>query len=379
MQEHPDQTANAAADSSPHSALIASKFARTCVLAALMLVGIEGAARFRAYLKYGSAGTQPDIYVTDADLGALPRAGAVTSTSGARTTINRWGLRGGDCSIEKPAGVLRVLCLGESTTFGQPGDDDADIWPAQLEQDLRRAGTNVEVLNGAVIGFSVGQTRIRFERELERFNPDIVVIYHAATNIAAHARRQFSPGVTQASESWSLAQMRDQYSLAYNLLRSNTATLLASQFPGARHDRLDEKGVTFFEQELTSLVNMCRSNGAQVVICTFPRAFDPSQPEAVCGRLAQTALFFNPQLSIRGLADAYKRYNATIRRVATEDRLLLADLDGTLSTVPDNFIDSVHLSAKGHKQAADLIAETLKRSISSYLATGEAGTTDVVQ
>lgn len=336
------------------------KFARTLVLAGVMLLTLEGAARLRVYLRYGQTGTVASIYARDPHLGNVPRAGARMVLEGATTTVNRWGLRGSECAVAKTPGVLRILCLGESTTFGQPSDDDESVWPARLERLLRAEGIEAEVLNGAVIGFSVSQSRLRYETELARFSPDIVVINHAATNIAAHARRQFASPATGEGARWSWAKLRGEYSLAYNLLRENTAGMLAAEFPAGRCDHLDQKGVRFFERELEGLIDACEASGARVVLCTFPRAFGAEQPPAERGRLARTALFFNPRLSVRGLMDAYERYNAVIREVAARRGLALADLDRAVPRGAADFQDAVHLSARGHAAVAQSVADTVR-------------------
>jgi len=136
------------ADASP----LRSKFARTLLLAGLMLLAIEGGVRLRAYLRYGHGGAVAKLYACDPQLGNVPQAGARMVLSGATTTVNRWGLRGADCALVKPAGVLRILCLGESTTFGQPVDDDASVWPARMERFLRAEGVEAEVLNAPLQG-----------------------------------------------------------------------------------------------------------------------------------------------------------------------------------------------------------------------------------
>ena len=46
-----------------------------------------------------------------------------------------------------------------------------------LEQVLRRRGYDVEVLNAGVSGFSTAEEYLYLERELFRYDPDVVVLY----------------------------------------------------------------------------------------------------------------------------------------------------------------------------------------------------------
>ena len=337
-----------------------SKTARAMLLAGLLLLSIEAVVRVRAYMRYGVAGTQADIYEVDPELGRVPTAGATMVSAGATTTINRWHMRGPDITLNKPAGVTRILCLGESTTFGQPCDDNTSIWPARLEEMLNAEGHGTfEVLNGAMPGYTVSSSRLHFARRLARFASDIVVIYHASTNISAHVKREFDPEQITASP-WSLSALRDRFSLAYMLLRSNTAALLADQFPAQRSDTLDQRGVDFFSNELQRLIEDCRAAGARVIVCTFPRAFDAGQSTAERLRLAGSALFFNPQLSVDGLEDAYQRYNDAIRTTALDERTVMVDLDRIVPRGDDDFIDSVHLSPSGHQLVAATVCRAIK-------------------
>src|SRR5512147_1401979 len=68
--------------------------------------------------------------------------------------INALGLRGDEIG-PKPRDVVRVVCLGDSTTFGiwveKPGDLRTNpSYPAELERLARADGLPVEVINGGV-------------------------------------------------------------------------------------------------------------------------------------------------------------------------------------------------------------------------------------
>lgn len=327
----------------------------------VFLLSAEASVRVRAWVRRGEMGTQQAIYVSDPQLGRVVRAGATSHVGDAKTTINRWGLRGPEFEIAKPMGVTRVLCLGASTTFGQPDDDDADIWTNQLSKQLNASpgGQRFEVLNGAVPGFTVEQSLMNFRRSLARFDPDIVIVCHAATDLAAHTRRQFSPGEAQRKGMPSLSRVMEGASLAYELIRVNTASLRAGQFRRNRGRRLDDRGVERFQTVLTELVRECQQRQAKVVVCTFARAFSNDQPATTRARLAATASFFNPYLGIDGLIDAYDRYNHAIRDVAVSTNVRLAEADRKIPRGEPSFRDSVHFSRLGHQQMAEILAKEI--------------------
>lgn len=323
------------------------------------MAAVELTVRARAVARYGWA-QGLDGWLIEGDAIGSMTPGVTETPNGVRTTINRWGFRGHDFALSKPDGVIRIVCLGESTTFGQPCDDDESIWPARLEQRLTEIGRRVQVINASAPGQTIEQSIAKLD-DLRRFDPDLVVVYHAATNIAAHTKRQFGGDTENADASVGLepqlAQLRDRVSLAYMLMRRNTTAWLSSQFRRASDHRLDDRGITRFENQLIDLAEQCRDHGYAVAFCTFPRAFDESQPNGEQARLAESALFFNPQLSVAGLNDAYARYNNAIRQVAQRAGIRLVDLDDAVDPGERNFIDSVHLSTVGHGAVADRIAD----------------------
>ena len=94
---------------------------------------------------------------------------------GYHIRVNRHGHRGGEYPEKKPAGVFRILGLGDSFTFGW-GVEERDIFLRVMERKLREAGHRVEVLNAGVPGWHSSQTLHYLRREGLRFEPDLMVM-----------------------------------------------------------------------------------------------------------------------------------------------------------------------------------------------------------
>lgn len=74
----------------------------------------------------------------------------------------------------RPAGTLRILCLGESTTAKTLPEDFS--WPTQLEAILRaRLKTDVEVVNVGLRSAHTGYLLGQLPRQLADYRPDLVV------------------------------------------------------------------------------------------------------------------------------------------------------------------------------------------------------------
>lgn len=116
------------------------------------------------------------IFEPDAKLGWKLAAGATGVWGGSRVEVNGHGLRGPDRPYEKPAGLRRVLALGDSVTFGFSLDYE-DTFVARLEQLLRARGEAVEVINGGVGGYSPWQVHEFLATEGLRYRPDLAIVF----------------------------------------------------------------------------------------------------------------------------------------------------------------------------------------------------------
>ncbi len=104
-------------------------------------------------------------------------------------STNEMGLRTPDHVTPKPVNGLRVICMGDSVTFGfrvpeldpaRPNDFNSaqQPYPVLLQQKLAAAnpGRTVEVYSLAVPGHTSHQGRAWLDREIAKIRPDIVTI-----------------------------------------------------------------------------------------------------------------------------------------------------------------------------------------------------------
>jgi GDSL-like Lipase/Acylhydrolase family len=85
-----------------------------------------------------------------------------------------FGLRN-DHPAAKPAGVYRILMLGDSVTFGF-GVDQKQSFPAVLEELLNKnEGARYQVINAGVPGFNIADEGALLPTLLTRYKPDLVL------------------------------------------------------------------------------------------------------------------------------------------------------------------------------------------------------------
>ncbi|HIK93362.1 MAG TPA: hypothetical protein EYG03_15490 [Planctomycetes bacterium] len=123
---------------------------------------------------------KPDITINDPD-----------NTFWHGTVSNSLGFRCPEFTLKKRPGTLRVVCFGDSSTFGI-GARMQDTWPAQLQDMLAEDGNRgtpaspevsgarrVEVINAGVPGYTSYQGLQHMRQKLDLLDPDIVMASYA--------------------------------------------------------------------------------------------------------------------------------------------------------------------------------------------------------
>lgn len=147
------------------------------------LIGLAGIAllelavrRFRPQPAFYA---RPGLYAADPYLGHRMRPGLSSEVGNfaefkTRVHIDRAGLRGPEIGRRRP-GVLRVLVLGDSFTFGT-GVEDGETYPALLADALSRAGAPAEGLNAGIGGYGLPDEVAWYEHYGRALQPDLVVL-----------------------------------------------------------------------------------------------------------------------------------------------------------------------------------------------------------
>jgi hypothetical protein len=150
------------------------RFGRKLLLAggSLLALGLlaEGTLRLFGYGKLLMYDTHPLLLWVP-----RPSQRCLSKVNLRRETVNAEGFRGAEISREKPSGVFRVACLGDSVTFGW-GVSDAETYEAVLEGRLREGGLRCEVLNAGVNAYCANQEYVYLREKVLDYAPDLVTI-----------------------------------------------------------------------------------------------------------------------------------------------------------------------------------------------------------
>jgi len=100
---------------------------------------------------------------------------------------NSFGLRSPEVTLPKPAGVFRILLLGDSFTFGLRVQDD-EVFARKLEQRLHDEYglASVEVVNAGVLSYCPLLEYLQYRLHLHVLEPDLVILNFDMSDVQDH-------------------------------------------------------------------------------------------------------------------------------------------------------------------------------------------------
>jgi len=290
---------------------------------------------------------------------------------------NSFGFRGDEILLKKPKHMLRVVCIGGSTTYSSGIQSYKGSYPYKLQEYLRNSiGPNVEVVNAGLPGWGSWESAINLQFRVLDLEPDLIVYYDSINDV--HPRLVWPPesyvgdnsGYRQVDQS-SLGLRIARMSLAYRavsvlLLKNEPSTLLDAQSKAATYwgdeltkqqmeraypagiftkhnaaEMLATNGPIYFKRNLTSMVAIAKANNVLFVLSTFgfaPRSF-PQEPRVA-----------SPEFRL-----ALQEQNKLIRTLGLSENVPVADVWSAIPDEPKYWLDGRHVSEAG----AALQAETI--------------------
>jgi len=296
-------------------------------------------------------------YLFQSDLRTLwsPRAGARIPYPELveEERINESGYRGPLVERERVPGALRIVTLGDSSTFGV-GVPYGSTYSAQLAAELKAApngaATLVEVIDGGVDGFTIIQGLQRYRHFARKFRPDIVVVAFGAVNehwpaldgigdaekLETQAHRaqvfqRFQRGVRRHSR---LAQalhlmidpqwqkrLTDRYArMRKDMRAAGDSGSGQDDWPGRRRVSLGE-----FTSALDVFAREVAADRSRLILIANPRRKDAELGFPVLSRYTETLLEAAHRNGVQ-ILDARSRFHRELERGANEDELFIGDL-----------------------------------------------------
>lgn len=283
-------------------------------------------------------------------------------------STNSWGLRDRELGPKKP-GVPRILVLGDSLMFGY-GVRIEDTATRILEEILRqRLGHEVEVVNGAVAGYSTLQSARSYELLADDVKPDIVLfsfgtlsggrtnlLFTEQTRRAAalaksagqHRVNAFIKGIVQ----W----LRDNSQLSLLLKRrmAPRRELSGMDVHAIQRAPQDEEGLRLVEQSMKELSDSATRRGVRSAVIIIPshKQVDPTLWQEILLKHNLPASLYSPDLPDKPLEDYARQQNIPV--LDLRDPIAARPLEGFYWDG-----DGEHWEPHGHKVVAEILADFL--------------------
>lgn len=322
----------------------------------------ELAVRWKQFSQFGDEGAveKSKKYFVDEDTKLrLP----VPNTKHGKIEINSLGFRGDEIAIPKPAGTIRFVFLGSSTTFDPYVSNLRATWSAVAIDALRHKFPSCvfDFANAGVPGMSTKHLGIYFLRLFKTVAPDIAVVLTNDMNIRldAVAREKGVEGADNFKPSW-----LGKHSMFWAKVEKNARTISLQRAADRTVGKLvvSPNEITVgFEKELYQLVQSISAKRALPVLLTNVYQFSDEQAADERRAAISSALFFMPYMTTDGLMEMTSAFNRSIRVVAEKTGVPAVDATDEISGKTDYFSDAMHFSAKGSKQAGELVGKAFAK------------------
>jgi len=278
-------------------------------------------------------------------------------------STNAQNLRAEHAIRAKTPGAIRIVCLGDSVTFGyrvppvwpeRPTEYDPDWlpYPMLLEKNLRAANParEVEVITMAVPGYTSHQGLPWLRRDIDSLEPDLLIVSFGWNDVSFSEvpdREAIKTNSYAVAVRWIISHSQ-AFAHTVKLLRSGnqrqTPVQSGKRWPVPRVSEQE------YLENMSEIVRLARERGAGVIVIAAPyrdRVTNPPEAELMA------------------------RYRRVLRAEMEQKRILFLEVtELTEAAYPSNqgwFDELIHPNHMGHRLMA---AEVLELLSAQRLTTG---------
>jgi lysophospholipase L1-like esterase len=272
--------------------------------------------------------------------------------------INRKGFRG----PEPIKGDLRkVVCLGDSLTFGSAGEKNTFPHALQIELDSNCSGKPVDVINAGISGHTTYNMLFRLNR-VTRFNPDVIIVLAGWDDLYEEPINRYRDNRQPFSSFWHIESQKNVRFHVWSLLCETMLSKNRKPFPLSYTP--DEFVPFNFEYNLTQIIDCIRKYSAEPVLVTLPKLV-PGDLSLLSQEDRKKILLpdFIEEGDLESFLKVFLSYDMIIRALAQEKEIPLIDSEKMFGepgiTRGSLFEDSRHLSEEGYSRLGKVIAREL--------------------
>lgn len=310
---------------------------------------------------------------------------------------NSLGFRGPELLQKKPAGNIRVVCLGSSESYGlyeSPGKE----WPSQLREIL---SSRYEVINASVVGLNLRSFEPYLKKHVFSLKPDVVILvinplfYVTSLERAAQSNKEPSQSLQKNNkpEPVSLKGRVLSNSRSIPKMKQVVKQSIGTHYPGAltRYqlrdtqkqveeierirlkgrmplDEIPEVYLENFRKDLIHTIELIRSQGIEIMLSTYPSLIGPETitkyPEIFMDNRK-----FCIEFSVNAILDTMIKFNTVVTQIVADKGTLFVNAASSIPKTKEFFADNVHFADKGARAFADSVAYQLQNTPSNMTLT----------
>lgn len=369
-------------------------------LVALLIIftGIEGAVRLLYFLRHRN----PDYLIWGLKWGKVNSTYAMfDDVLGYRLkpgghffegVINEMGWRGRPFTKEKTDHVVRILALGESTTFGFKNSEEG-TYPKILERFLNNGHQRdtVEVLNLGVPGYDSNNVLRLVEEYALGLHPDALLLYMGLNDWvhAVQAGPHWKEGLLRVelldySPFWmKFQEWLVRRSLCLMVLREKGGEFVHRHiryapiiFSGGFGDRYlekqaermlhDERVFLQFERNIRTIAQKAKRRKISVFLVKPPLLFQNRQEfESL---LAEQGVREGSEMFSQSYLAGFEKNRQILEKLSREEGISLIDVSGAFSALSAGermgcFNDFVHPNNRGNELSAKVMSRVLQQEV----------------
>lgn len=270
-----------------------------------------------------------------------------------------------DVIMPKPESLFRILCLGDSTTCNYVKNEDGSYisWPLKLEEKLSQDNKTIEVINCGQGGYNTNEIIIKFLIDTIDTQPDVIILYHAFTNIRGYLTQEFERDFYHfrrtMSQSYPLrvrvARCVPTFGLEFiQFIVGEYLSYLNIKYDHInqinRYNNIDRlktpEGLETYYRNIENLIHICRGRGIQLVLSTYCyNLHDRIRHSEIHKKFCQIV----------------KQENEMMISLSRKFDIPLVDMAERMPINDDYFLDEVHPNEAGMSLIADNFYSTLTK------------------
>jgi lysophospholipase L1-like esterase len=278
--------------------------------------------------------------------------------------------------------VFRVVCLGESSTFGYH-NADTETYPFLLQELLTRAQLPVQVINAGFPYYNSGSIVSLFNAEILAYQPDLITLYagYNDTSWPLHVGWLGRVALWTQSHSITYLVMRNTVSrFAFRVEQRALERLIPQKMRADEFSRDMELVAGRYRQNVLSIIGAARSRGIDVVLIKQPVTAHGPDYERITYDAENQAVRRKfergePLSYIEVWMLKQRRLMDELQKIAGEENLPLVDNVKIVDQDRRRLASWVHLTGEGNARLAEVLASVITPYVVQKHAVGspEAG------